>query len=75
MPTHGPYPVKFFATRIGSLFRWIVYSEYPDGQWREVAGPFWRRSTAERWVGELTKHFRNGFDMGQDDATAQSRRV
>jgi hypothetical protein len=62
------YPVTFFIS--GRWLRWFVTSRYPDGVVRPVAGPFFRRNTAERLKIEFVREYRNGFDMGYDDTSS-----
>lgn len=67
MPTPSgfiDYAVKFDVRRVG--WRWRVVSI-----WRTERGlerpvlTFWRQHTAMRVAGELTKHYRTGWDMGK----------
>jgi len=67
MPTPSrfmDYSVKFDVRRVG--WRWQVVSiwHWEDKLERPVV-TFWRKMTALRVAGELTKHYRTGWDMGK----------
>ncbi|MCR4300751.1 MAG: hypothetical protein NUV51_04000 [Sulfuricaulis sp.] len=57
------YPASFYVA--GRWLHWTVHSDYEDGTFRLVCGPFWSRMTALRIAAALTQHYRNGFDTGR----------